>query len=65
MYIYDSTINRLPTSGQIGVNDLYDKAKTCGATDSQAPKDYMACFDFILGAEVSNTACFVLRRVDQ
>jgi hypothetical protein len=28
MYIFDSTVNRLPTSGQIGVNDLASMTKT-------------------------------------
>jgi len=46
MYIYDSTTTRLPTSGQIGVNDL---ATSTAAGCNGRPR--VACMDFILGAQ--------------
>ena len=42
MYIYDSTMSRLPTSGTIGVNDLASASKDCGG------RARVPCFDFIL-----------------
>ena len=44
MYIFDSTLNRLPSSGQIGVNDLAAASRTCS-------RERLICFDFILGSE--------------
>lgn len=44
MYIYDSVMNRLPSSGQIGVNDLASSSKGCSRPRVQ-------CFDFILGSQ--------------
>lgn len=51
MYIYDSTINRLPSSGAIGVNDL--AASTAGAAGTAACGflSRVACADFVLGAQ--------------
>ena len=58
MYIYDSTITRLPSSGQIGVNDLATLTKVCGdhgggnITLGAAPLlDRKECFDFALGSQ--------------
>jgi len=45
MYIYDSTFARLPTSGQIGVNDLAETSKACAVVDR------VGCFDFVLGTQ--------------
>ena len=46
MYIYDSTSTRLPTSGQIGVNDLASSsAQGCSG------RGRIACIDFVLGAQ--------------
>lgn len=44
MYIYDSTMNRVPASGQIGVNDLASSSQACGAPGSSAR---VACFDWV------------------
>ena len=52
LYIYDSTINRLPSSGTIGVNDLAASSKTCmgdGGKTTRAQR--LNCFDFILGTQ--------------
>eukprot|EP00039_Didymoeca_costata_P012855 m.187247 g.187247 ORF g.187247 m.187247 type:complete len:783 (+) comp15603_c1_seq4:121-2469(+) len=48
MYIYDSTINRLQSSGAIGVNDLSGSTKTCAANTVIGRT---GCFDFILGTQ--------------
>ena len=47
MYIYDSTMNRVPASGQIGVNDLSASSLTCGKPGSPAR---VACFDYALAS---------------
>jgi hypothetical protein len=47
MYIYDSTMNRVPASGQIGVNDLASSSTACGPAGSAARR---ACFDFALAS---------------
>ena len=47
MYIYDSTMNRVPASGQIGVNDLSASSLACGAAGTSAR---MHCFDFALAS---------------
>ena len=46
MYVYDSTMSRLQSSGQLGVNDLaaFTKASCTGA----AGRTRMLCFDFVL-----------------
>lgn len=44
MYIYDSTMNRVPASGQIGVNDLAGSSQACGAPGTPAR---VACFDWV------------------
>ena len=56
LYVYDSTLNRLPASGTIGVNDLATSSKTCmGDPSTGAPPttraQRLSCFDFILGAQ--------------
>lgn len=45
MYIYDSTVSRLPSSGQIGLNDLSEASKSCG-------RPRLSCFDFVLGTQI-------------
>jgi len=45
MYIYDSTISRLPSSGQIGVHDLASLSKNCQG------RTRLLCFDFVLGTQ--------------
>eukprot|EP01043_Picozoa_sp_COSAG02_P030945 COSAG02_NODE_1999_length_10148_cov_15.105483_7_plen_190_part_00 len=47
MYIYDSTMNRVPASGQIGVNDLASSSQACGAPGTSAR---VACFDWGLAS---------------
>lgn len=47
MYIYDSTMNRVPASGQIGVNDLASSSQSCGAPGTSAR---VACFDWGLAS---------------
>ena len=47
MYIYDSTMNRVPASGQIGVNDLAGSSVSCGPAGTAARR---ACFDFGLAS---------------
>ena len=44
-YVYDSTMNRVPASGQIGVNDLSSSSLACGKPGTAAR---MACFDYAL-----------------
>ncbi len=44
MYIYDSTMNRVPASGQIGVNDLARSSQACGPPGST---ERVACFDWV------------------
>lgn len=45
MYTYDSTMTRLASSGQLGVNDLSTFSKTCDGTNGRSR---MLCFDFVL-----------------
>lgn len=47
MYIYDSTMNRVPASGQIGVNDLASSSLACGAAGT---KERVACYDWGLAS---------------
>jgi len=47
MYIYDSTVNRVPASGEIGVNDLASSSLDCGKAGS--PQRVM-CFDYGLAS---------------
>jgi hypothetical protein len=47
MYIYDSTMNRVPASGQIGVNDLAASSLSCGAAGTPAR---LMCFDYALAS---------------
>ena len=47
MYIYDSTMNRVPASGQIGVNDLASSSTACGKPGSS---ERIACFDYALAS---------------
>ena len=47
MYVFDSTMNRVPASGQIGVNDLSASSLACGAAGTAAR---MHCFDFALAS---------------
>ena len=51
LYIYDSTVNRLPTSGQIGVNDLAATSKACRGVNATSRAERLACFDFVLGSQ--------------
>ena len=52
MYIYDSTVTRLPSSGQIGVNDLSSSTLTGCPVHAGGPVlDRVTCFDFILGTQ--------------
>jgi hypothetical protein len=48
MYVYDSTVNRLPSSGTIGVNDLVAAAAGC------ARPTRLHCIDFVLAGECSS-----------
>ena len=50
-YIYDSTMNRLPTSGQIGVNDLAADSRSCHGANTTSRAQRLACFDFVLGSQ--------------
>ena len=50
-YIYDSTMNRLPSSGTIGFNDLASLSKSGAATVACNYLDRLPCFDFIMGAQ--------------
>ena len=43
MYTYDSTMNRLKSSGMIPIDDLSTMTKDCGG------RQQIPCFDFILG----------------
>ena len=46
MYVYDSTMTRLASSGQLGVNDLAAFSKSsCDGTNGRSR---MLCFDFVL-----------------
>mmetsp|Transcript_34143 Transcript_34143/g.102956 ORF Transcript_34143/g.102956 Transcript_34143/m.102956 type:complete len:948 (-) Transcript_34143:12-2855(-) len=47
MYVYDSTMNRVPASGQIGVNDLATSSLSCGKAGTAAR---VACFDYALAS---------------
>jgi hypothetical protein len=47
MYIYDSTMNRVPASGQIGVNDLAASSLACGAAGTP---QRVACYDWGLAS---------------
>lgn len=47
MYTYDSTMNRVPASGQIGVNDLAASSLACGAAGTA---ERVACFDWGLAS---------------
>ena len=51
MYIYDSTMNRLPTSGQIGIGDLATSTKEHAGTSACGMLGRVACHDFILGTQ--------------
>lgn len=50
VYIYDSTMNRLPASGTIGVNDLASTSRTCFG-DATSRQQRLGCFDFVLGSQ--------------
>lgn len=59
-YTYDSTVNRVPTSGQLFVQDLYTSVTHPAHTPHTTPRaaaggcphglSRLACFDFLLGA---------------
>lgn len=46
-YIYDSTMNRPPASGQIGVNDLASSSLSCGKAGTT---ERLLCFDYGLAS---------------
>ena len=59
MYIYDSTYSRLPSSGQIMVNDL-----TTSSADSPGcsgkPLDRVKCIDYVVGTQYLMGSMYVV-----
>jgi len=48
-YVYDSTLNRIKSSGQIGVGDLSERTKEAALKEDCGYLGRVACFDFVMG----------------